>query len=148
MSTGLVHLHNVLRWVVLLVAFGVLASSLHGVLAARAREKRDRILGLVFTISMDVQLLLGVALLAVGPTFQAASQDWAVTMKDPGLRKIAVEHPTLMILAVVVAHVTSVLVKRASDDSTAHKRALAGYGLALLTILAGIPWFRPLFPGM
>jgi hypothetical protein len=60
-------------------------------------------------------------------------------MKNGAWRFWAVEHPALMILAVVFAHLG-----RPGRGSTVGKRAMLWYGLALLAILLATPWpFMP-----
>ena len=53
-----------------------------------------------------------------------------------------VEHPFLMVLAVIVATVSSVRVKKASDSATKAKRALVGTLVTLALVAAVIPWQR------
>jgi len=57
---------------------------------------------------------------------------------------IAVDSQVLMGAALIVVHVGAVMVRRASSDAARHRRALLSYGLALLLIMIGIPWWRPL----
>jgi len=53
-----------------------------------------------------------------------------------------------MILSVGFAHLGSMLPKKAADDRGKHLRAAIFFSLALLFILAGMLWGRPLFPGL
>jgi hypothetical protein len=62
------------------------------------------------------------------------------TMKNAELRRLVVEHPTLMILAVVAATVTSVLVRKAPSSETKARQALIGTIVSLALIAAVIPW--------
>jgi len=50
-------------------------------------------------------------------------------------------------VAVALAHVGSVAVRRAADDRGKHGRTLLWFGLATAAVLFSIPWWRPLFPG-
>jgi hypothetical protein len=52
-----------------------------------------------------------------------------------------------MIAALVFAHLGNALPKKVDDDQSKYKRASIWFGLALLVILIGIPWGRPLLPG-
>jgi len=47
---------------------------------------------------------------------------------------------------VIFAHLGSALPKKVEDSQSKYKRAALWFGLALLLILAGIPWGRPLLP--
>jgi uncharacterized membrane protein YphA (DoxX/SURF4 family) len=74
-------------------------------------------------------------------------------MKAPAERLLAVEHALMMIVAWLLGHVGRSMVKRADTDAQKHKRTLIYFGIALLLILAMIPWpfrqpgvARQLFP--
>jgi hypothetical protein len=95
-----------------------------------------------------VGLLLYVAL---SPLTQIATENMAATMRDPTLRYWAVEHPVGMVVALVLAHVGRVRIRKASTDDTRHRVAAIFFGLALIAILVSTPWpgtpnARPLFP--
>jgi hypothetical protein len=130
--------HSIVRWVVVILGVWAVAS----VLPSRLRNGRPTALpGLLFSIALDVQMLLGLLLyVALSPITSAAMQDMGAAMKNGGWRFWAVEHPTMMILAVVCAHVAR---PRRGTNLTG-KRALLAYGLALLAILVATPWpFMP-----
>ncbi len=142
--------HNLIRWVVLIAGVLVFGRVLWGWLGKKAWGKADRILGLVFTSAIDVQLLLGLLLYFVYSTItRAALQDFGAAMSNTGLRFFAVEHAALMLLAVIFAHLGSALPKKAAEPAAKCKRAALWFGLALLVILAGMPWppLRPLLRG-
>src|SRR4029079_19179703 len=96
MYTAVLVLHSWLRWAVIVAALLVF------IRGSRLVNSTTR----VFTILLDVQLLLGLLLyVALSPFTRVAFQDMAAAMRDPGLRFWAVEHLTGMLLAVVAAHV-------------------------------------------
>jgi hypothetical protein len=145
-------LHSVLRWVVLVAGLVAAILGLAGVFGRRPWTSFDRIVGSVFVISMDTQLVLGLILYVfLSPLTQAAFADMGAAMGTPALRFYAVEHIFTMVIAVVLAHAGSILIRRASDDSKKQRWAAIFYTLALLAILAAIPWpgsaaGRPLNP--
>ena len=61
-------------------------------------------------------------------------------MKNGAMRFFAMEHALMMIIAWLLVHVGRSMVKRADTDAQKHKRSLIFYGIALLIILAMIPW--------
>jgi hypothetical protein len=67
-------------------------------------------------------------------------QDFGGAMANSALRFWAVEHLFGMLVAMVLAHVGRARVRRVSSDSRKHKVAAIFFTLALLTILASIPW--------
>ena len=141
----LLALHGALRWVALaaaIIAFGVAASGWSGTKPADARLRRWSI---TYVITMDLQLLVGLILyFAVSPLTHMAFQNMAVAMKDHELRFFTVEHTTYMFIAVVLAHVGGALSRKSKTDRGKYRGAAISYGLSLLLILAGIPWWRPL----
>ena len=97
--------------------------------------------GRIFIIALDVQLLLGVLLYGMySPYTTAAMKDFGGAMRDPVLRFWAVEHLTLMLSAVIVAHVGKVLARKTTDPAKKRMRLLLCFGVALVLILVGMPW--------
>lgn len=141
-------LHSIVRWVVLVLGIVALSQVVGGWMRGRTWAKIDRQLGLFFTISIDIQLLLGIVLMFTSPLMQAAFNNMGAVSGSPEMRFFVMEHVPLMILAFLAAHVTSVLVRRAEVDSQRYRRAAIGYGLVLLAILVAMPWARPVFPGL
>jgi hypothetical protein len=139
-------LHNVLRWLVLAAALVAVFRAMSGWLGRQPWTSASAGPGRIFTISMDVQFLLGILLYGMlSPVTRQAFADFGAAMRDRDLRFFAVEHALLMVLALMAAHVGKVLAPRGADDVARHRRAALWYGLALLFILAGMPWMRPLF---
>lgn len=140
--------HNVLRWIVLLAAFLTLGNALVGWFGKQTWKEGDRRFGVAFVGALDLQVLLGLLLqFVLSPVTRHAYANMKLAMKDAVLRFFAVEHVSIMLVAVVLAHVGSVMVKRAAPE-TKYRTAVIWYGLALLAILFGIPWWRPLLPGL
>jgi hypothetical protein len=50
------------------------------------------------------------------------------------------EHALMMMIAWILVHVGRVSVKRAVTSPAKHKRSLVFFGIAILLILAAIPW--------
>jgi hypothetical protein len=142
-------LHSWLRWSALIAAAGALATTFASRDAASA-AKADR-WGLALMISLDLQLLVGVLLYAgLSPFTTQAFNDFGAAMANNGLRFWAVEHPTMMLGAVVAAHVGRITGRKAATPAQKRSRLLLWFGLSLILMLVGIPWpgmanGRPLF---
>ena len=142
--------HSWLRWAAL--AAGVMATFAAFALKPGTRDngRADR-WGLMFVIAMDVQLLLGLLLYFVlSPTTAAILDNFGAAMNDPVARFWAVEHSTLMVVAVVAVHLGRVLARKARTPVAARSRLLICFALATIAMLAAIPWpgmtaGRPLF---
>lgn len=146
MYTGLLHTHNMFRWLVLIVIVLAVVFAFIGWLNKSDWNKKDNITGLILTIFMDVQFLIGIILYAfVSPLTKTAFSDFGAAMKNPGLRFYAVEHILLMVIALVLVHIGRSKSKKAVAPWKKHRAATIFYGIALVLILAGIPWDRKLF---
>jgi hypothetical protein len=141
-------LHSWLRWLAL--GAGVAATVGAFGSGGEALRRAER-WGLIFMIALDVQLLLGLLLYgALSPFTSQAMQDFGGAMRDPMLRFWAVEHFTMMLGAAIVVHIGRVLARSTPDAGKKRKRLLIGFAVAMLLVLAGIPWpwmavGRPLF---
>lgn len=144
----LLPIHNILRWVVVIAAVVAIAGSWLGVLQKKEWTKGDRLRGVGFVAAMDVQLLVGMILYFTSPLIQQGFNDFGAAMKEQGIRYFLVEHIFLMVIAVALAHVGSVLAKKADADSAKYKRAAVFFTISFVLVLARTPWFRPLFPGL
>ena len=140
-------IHSILRWVALILAIVAAVFAFIGWFGKREWSERERKFGLYLTIALDIQLLIGLLLYFVfSPITKTAFQDFGAAMGVADLRFFGLEHAVYMLLAVVSAHLGSVLSKKAPTSQAKFTRAALFYGLALLFILLGIPWGRPLFP--
>lgn len=153
MYTALLAIHSLLRWLV--IGTGLLAAVRgFGGMKGNAWTKSDDNAGRWFIIALDIQLLLGLMLYGVlSPITQIAFDDMGAAMRDPQVRFWAVEHLFGMVIGVALAHVGRVRIRRAVEDVRKHKLAAIFFTLALIAILASIPWpgmpaGRPLFRGL
>lgn len=138
MQTVLI-LHNIMRWAVLLFGLWTLVNALSGTFSKRLYSKADNKSNLFFMISCDIQLLLGLILFFSGVWFEKLKSGMGEVMKNPYDRFFTVEHAGMMLIAWILVHVGRSAVKRAPEQSK-HKKMLLFFGLALLIILASIPW--------
>ena len=146
MYTVILNIHNLARWIVVLAGLAVAIKSIVGWVQKKEWTPIDNQLGLIFTIGMDIQILLGFILyLFLSPLTKMAFQDFGAAMSDSDLRFFAVEHILMMIIALVLAHVGRVLTKRATTDADKFKKAAILYSLAIIIVFVAIPWYRPLF---
>lgn len=147
MHPALLHTHNALRWIVLVAGLLTLVKAAGGLRGDRPYDAARRA-GVAFMASLHLQLVLGLLLFVVSPMVHQAMGDMAATMQDPGTRFFIAEHPTLMVIAVVVATVGSIISKNADNDAARHRKLLVFTVVTLLLLLGGIPWQRPLLPGL
>lgn len=147
MYTTVLAIHNILRWLVLIFGLLVVIRGFVGWSGKKQWTQLDNRLGLGFTVSMDVQVLLGLLLYVVlSPITTSAFSDFGAAMADSDARFWLVEHIFMMLVALVLAHVGRSRAKKADTDVGKHKRAAIFYTLALLVVIIAIPWWRSLLP--
>ncbi len=155
MYDGLLHLHSVLRWIILLLLLAAIYKSMADRNGAFTSIHKK--LGLILMICCDLMLVLGLYQWIAGELGLKSIQrnGFSVVMHSPFDRFYAVEHTTAMLLAIIIVHVGKGFAKKEIPDSVKHKRTMLFFGLALLIILISIPWpFRIVgagrhwFPGL
>jgi len=143
MYTGFLHLHDTLRWLVLLSLVTTLFKYLSGWVNNQSWKKVDNILGIVFVSLMDLQFLTGLVLyFFLSPLTKIAFFDMGAAMKNSDLRFYAVEHFSLMLIAVVLVHIGRAKSKKAFRDGSKFKIASIYFLIAFILIVAAIPWSR------
>lgn len=147
--TTLLILHSGLRWVVLLAALYVIVKCILGLKKNAAFEPQGRTAALIYVSALDLQFLIGIILYAISPIIRAAwssisSGSVVAVMKNQEMRFFVVEHVITMVVAVALAHVGSVLAKKATTDLAKYRRLLIFSSLSFVVLLLGIPWWRPL----
>ena len=142
--------HAWLRWGALTAGMAATLMAFAMRPGSRGGDRADR-WGLIFVITLDLQLLLGLLLyLVFSPITAAILDDFGGVMRDRVARFWAVEHIGLMVLAVVLAHLGRILARKAPTPGAKRMRLLICYGLATIAMIVAIPWpgmsaGRPLF---
>ncbi len=153
MENGLLHLHNFLRWVILLFAILTIVRGLKGMSSGKVFTPGDKKTALFLMISADVQLLLGIALYAMKGWFSVLTSGGNI-MANAATRYWAVEHQLGMLIAIILIHVGYSATKKNIADQAKFKKMFWFTLIALVVILISIPWpfrelvGRPWFPGM
>lgn len=143
MYTGFLHLHDVLRWLLLVSLAVTLVKYLAGWFGNQPWKKTDNILGIVFTSLMDLQLLTGLVLyFFLSPITKLALSDFGGAMKNADLRFYAVEHFAMMLIAVVLVHIGRAKSKKAKTDQGKFKIASIFFLISLVLMVLAIPWDR------
>ena len=146
MLQGLIHLHNALRWVILILL-------LISLIQAFTKNGGIQKTSLWLLIAAHITLILGLFQYfnsqAVGFNLIEIKGGFGEVMKDSFARFWVVEHITAMILAIVL-----ITVARGKAKTLNYNAAKWLYLVALILLLAAIPWpfregiGRAWFPGM
>ena len=138
MYTGLQHLHSYLAYLVLAGLLVSIIYALMGYSSKRSFTDRDRKMGLLCLVPAHIQLLAGILLYFVSPLgLPNAGGD---AMKDSVSRLYFLEHPLMMVIALVLITVGYSRSKRLTNDQTRFKSIWLFYGLGLILILLRLPW--------
>lgn len=155
MYQGFIHLHNFLRWVILILLVVALVRHLLGMSGKKPFTSGDKKIGLFLMIAAHIQFLIGLIQWFVGPWGFKVIQNigMGAAMKDPTYRFWTVEHNIGMLIAIILITVGRGVSKKNIPDAVKHKKTFWFFLVALILILVSIPWpwrevARPLFPGM
>lgn len=121
MTTGLLHAHSGLRYLVLLAGLIALLYALYGWLTGRPYDRGMRITGASFAGLLHLQVLLGLVLVAMG-TFYGQ----------------LIGHLVMMIGAAVAAQLPVSIMRRRPPEHRSYPPHVVGTLLALLLIWGGV----------
>ena len=145
MDTGLLHLHSILRWIILLLLLICLVQAL-------SKNPSIRKMSLWLMISAHLMLIVGIYQVFFGRYgINKGLPAGVELMKDKFYRFFWVEHPLMMLLAIIL-----ITIARGKAKALNYKATGWLLFIALLLIFAAVPWpFRDIvgegrkwFPGM
>lgn len=144
MYNGLLHLHNFLRWIILILLLIAIFQSF----SKSGGLKKS---SLFLLISAHIQFLIGLYQWLIGGFGYNLIKEngFGEVMKNAVQRFWAVEHITGMLIAIILITMARGKVKRGSYNAASWL-----YVVALILIMAVVPWpfrediARPWFPGM
>ena len=134
-------IHSWWAYLVLLVLIIATVNSFIGLSSKKDYGATDFRLALFTLIVSHIQLLIGLVLYFVAPYFQALGEmGMGGVMKDSTLRLYLVEHPLIMIIAVVLITMGYSKHKNKLTSKPKFKTLSIFYGIALVFLLSRIPW--------
>jgi hypothetical protein len=142
MISVLLQVHSILRWVILLLLFLSIVQSFIGWVKRRELREMDVKIWLFTMICAHTTLLVGLILLFFGRfgILSTGLPEGVILMKDKFYRFFWVEHPVGMLVATILITLGWGVVKKQMTDPVKYKRAFWFFLLALVMILAVIPW--------
>ena len=151
MYSSALWLHSWLRWAVLLTGLVAWLRAISGKTARRPWTPKDELWGLLLTISVDLQFVVGVVLYAfLSPIVRQGLRNFSVAMQINVVRFFTIEHAIGMIAGIALVHIGRVKIRKAADADRKHRLAMVFFGIALVLMIISIPWpglpvARPLF---
>lgn len=138
---GIIGLHSLLRWAIILFLIINISRSFFN--RNIPYSKLDRSWNLRLIVVTHINFLVGLYQYFFGPKGYAYLKDYtmAEVMKTSNLRFWVVEHITGMLIAVVLITITSSISKKPYDnDQQKHSKLGWFYLVALIVIIAVVPW--------
>ena len=135
-------LHSYLAYVALAILFLAVANAIIGLLGNRVFTTlgKDFRLSLFALIVCHLQLLVGLVLFYLSPSGLNAIQDLGMGGMNAAARLLAVEHPFINIIALILITIGWSRHKKFLDGKKKFKSIAIFYGLGLVLILSRIPW--------
>jgi len=142
MQTAIIFLHSILRWVILVLLLLSVFRSFSGWQSKKILSNGERKLWLFTMIAAHTTLLIGLYLLLFGRygVLSTSLPPGVSLMKDKFYRFYWVEHPFGMILSVAFITIARGMAKKSFPDAVKYKKAFWFFLLALIFILATVPW--------
>ena len=141
--TWTLSLHNILRWVVVLLALAAVVNAFWGWFGQRTWTERDRKLGTYFSIALDIQFLLGLLLyffFSPAGWGRQLFSNFSGLMDSSAGRFFVLEHFLFMLVAIVMVHIGSARARKAEGDVNKFRTTAVWFTLAVIVLLIGIPW--------
>ncbi|MEY3075641.1 MAG: hypothetical protein RJB25_1284 [Bacteroidota bacterium] len=129
---ALVSAHSGLRWIALLL----LLLAIINAFTAKNYEKKHRLVNLFTMITFHTQLVLGIILYFISDKVQF-TEGW---MKEAMYRFYGMEHLIGMLLAIIAITIGHSKSKKGADAAAKFKAIKLWYVLALILVVAFIPW--------
>ncbi|HEY0176271.1 MAG TPA: hypothetical protein VGC08_07830 [Pedobacter sp.] len=145
MQQTLLFFHSAIRWLVLISLIVSVSGAYRGYRNHTLFSKRDDLIRHLTATIAHIQLIIGITLYFQSP---AVKQFFALSGHAGGITEplfFGLIHISMMITAILILTIGSAVSKRKKTDREKFKTILIWFGLALLIILAAIPWpFSPL----
>ena len=139
----LVHFHSITRWLLLLGLVLSIITAFYFFIAKKETGKSVRQIHFFTGTISHIQLLLGFVLYFISPRVVFSSE----TMKYAATRFYAMEHVTMMVIAIVFITIGMMRARRAKTAKKYFWSIFLFYLIGLLLILSAIPWPSGKIPG-
>jgi hypothetical protein len=136
----MIDIHSYWAYLVVILLVIAVVNAIIGLTQKKQFTDKDLRIGLFTLIVSHIQLLIGLTWYFMSPYFSMLTSNTAEVMKTKELRLLALEHPVMMILALVLITIGWSKHKKKTTDAAKFKTFVIFYGLGLVFILSKIPW--------
>ena len=113
-------IHSIFRWIVVIVGIVTFVKLILGVVQKSSFTNLDRRLTLLYSISVDIEVLLGI-----------------LTLILLGFNQVRLEHAVTMVLALIAVHIPSRW-RSAPDAVRFCRNTLISFAISLVLIFVGV----------
>ena len=134
-------LHSGWAYITLIILIFAVVNAIIGLNSKKEFTDKDLRISLFTLIVAHIQLIIGFIAFFVSAQFEyVLDNGMGAAMKEPVIRLFVVEHPLMMILAIVLITMGFSKHKKQNTDKGKFKTIALYYGLGLLFVLSRIPW--------
>lgn len=134
-------IHSYWAYIVLLILIIAVVNAIIGLTSKKEFKAKDLRISLFALITAHIQLIFGFFAYYTSVYYeQMRLLGMGEVMKNSELRKPLIEHPLLIIIAIALITIGFSKHKKKTTDAAKFKTITIFYGIALLLILAVIPW--------
>jgi hypothetical protein len=138
----LVHVHSILRWLIVVLGVLVLVNSFFGMRSKGLFTKTDNNLSKYLMASTHIMLVIGLIQYFLGNKGFAYIKEYGMKgiMASKALRFHGIEHITTMLIAIILITLGRIIGRRKTEGNQAHKTIFWFTLVAFLLILVRTPW--------
>jgi heme A synthase len=134
-------IHSMWAYITLIILIYAIFNAVKGLISKKDFEDKDVRISLFTLIVAHIQLIIGLITYFTSEYFSSLLDNgMGNSMKDAVVRLFVVEHPLMMILAIILITIGFSKHKKKTSDKDKFKTIAVFYGIALLFILSKIPW--------
>ena len=134
-------LHSYWAYIVFIILILAVVNAIMGLTSKKEFKDKDLRLSLFALIVTHIQLLIGLGWYFMSPWYKSLkASGMGEAMKNDEVRLLSVEHPLMMLFAIVLITVGWSKHKKQTTDSGKFKKIAIFYGLGLLMMLIRLPW--------
>jgi len=134
-------IHSYWAYIVLLILIIAVINAIIGFTSKKEFKAKDLRISLFALITAHIQLILGFMAYYTSLYYETMQNvGMGEVMKNSDLRKPLIEHPLLIIIAIALITIGFSKHKKKTADTAKFKTIAIYYAIALILILAVIPW--------
>ncbi len=130
--------HSLVAYFLLLFLVVAVIYAFYGWITKSPFTKSSKIIFTLGLIATHLQFVFGIILYLLSPL--GISNLSGTMMKNASLRFYALEHPFLMLIAILLITIGHAKSKRAIEENTKHKTVALFYGVGFILVLSRLPW--------